>query len=171
MEFNLDVTMKSSGFYINGVFYHDNGISPIHSLSQAIANHICRIGQTLTGVYNRSVYWPPELQFIIDWTLSNRFTLSPSEHMLERAKKYNITQNCYKAALAGKVVEATVINGTLTKVVTRLASRQNPEFDNCYVVEFTMKKGVNIAVVRTVWLNKKDDCHRTLKRRNYVGGK
>lgn len=168
MKLSLNVKLTNAGYFINGQFFHNNGINAHQSLAQAVSNYIYKKGQTLNGVFNKDVYWPLELQFLIDWTLKNKFTISPSDHMLQRAEEYGITKNCYKAVLYGEIVEATVVNGLLFKIVTRLPSKEKPEHDICAAVEMVMFGTENYATVRTVWLNRKDDRHLTLRKGKYV---
>lgn len=116
-----------------------------------------------SGIYNKAVYWPVELETRIAEIKSIRQFLSPTQHYKDKAAKLKLRDNCYKVALYGEVVEAEYDN-RITKIVTRIFNRYNRNQDLCCAIAIDD----NELRVKTVWLNDRRDKHYTLNRKNYI---
>lgn len=119
-----------------------------------------------TGIYNKAVYWPIEVKQAIKIAMSKRYIVSPTQHYQFKAEKLTLPNNCYKALLHGEIVEVEVNNGYVVKVVTRLRNRYNHAQDICGAI---VLDGVE-ARVKTVWTNRCNDKHWTIRKENYVRG-
>lgn len=118
------------------------------------------------GVYNKAIYWPEELQIKITAYQQFKYFLRPTRHYFSRCKKWHLPFNCYKALMYGEVIEAEIWNNCLMKMVTRLPDRKNKRISLCAVI--IPCPGAGEAIVKTVWLNKTDDNHSTLNKKNYI---
>lgn len=118
-----------------------------------------------SGIYNKAVYWPVELEIRIAEIKSIRQFLSPTQHYRDKAAMLRLSDNCYKVALYGQVVEAEydIYNG-VTKTITRIPNRYNRNQDLCCAIAIDD----NELRVKTVWLNDRRDKHYTLNRKNYI---
>lgn len=123
----------------------------------------------LDGLYNKGVYWPPQVQAVVDHVLSYSYAMSPTNHATEKITQLNLPTMCYKSLLFGDPIEATFENGRLVKIVFRIANTKNCFQDICGAVRFNInEKDKNTASVITVWTNSNTDNHSTLKRENYA---
>lgn len=62
-----------------------------------------------------------------------------------------------------KVIEVGVIDGKVSKILFR--GHHDKMHDVCFVL---IPRGKNPWTVKTVWLNRKDDIHRTLDKARYA---
>lgn len=122
----------------------------------------------LHGTYNKALYWPDGVDYVIDHVLGDEYAILASTHAKDRIREYNLPLLCYKSCLYGKIIEVTFVEGHLIKIVTRLHDRRATGQDICFAIIF--KHGVNrpLALVKTVWCNDEDDDHATLDWRQYV---
>lgn len=122
----------------------------------------------LHGVYNKVLYWPDGVEYVIDHVLGEEYAVLASAHAKGRIQEYHLPALCYKACLYGDVIEATFTEGHLTKLVTRIHDRKSTGQDICFAIIFL--HGVNrpLALVKTVWCNAEDDDHATLNWQQYV---
>ena len=123
----------------------------------------------LDGLYNKGVYWPPQVQAVIDHVLSYSYVISPTNHATEKIAQLDLPPTCYKFLLLGEPIEATFENGRLIKIVFRITNTKNCFQDIYGAVRFNInEKDKNTASVITVWTNSNTDNHSTLKRENYA---
>jgi hypothetical protein len=92
------------------------------------------------------------------------FELIYTKHALlestrDRNGKMNLPTHLTVASC--KVIEVEVENGEVRKVLYR--KRTNGKHDMCFAV---VRQGMKM-IVKTVWLQRKDDNHRTLRRERY----
>lgn len=120
------------------------------------------------GTYNKAVYWPDALSALVEDNLNFHYNVYAAVHCKNRIQQYNLPQGCFTAMLYGEVVEAEYYNGNITKVVTRLPNRKNQNQDICAAIMLECNDYGNKAKVKTVWLNERDDKHKTINRENYV---
>lgn len=126
------------------------------------------------GKYNIDVFWPDSLKEELDKVLSKRYYVSRTKHYEEKTKKLHIPCGLYKKALSGSVIEADVINGHVTKIVTRQQDRKFKDSSLCFAVLLggfhRCGSGYIVEAVRikTVWINKSTDNHSTLKTEGIV---
>ncbi len=112
------------------------------------------------GLYHKDIFMPP-------LRLGNgMIKLNYSLHALDSAynDRYDIIklEECYNFSKA-EIVEVEVKNGVAIKVVARFD--YNDKYDLTIVVVPQTK------IVKTVWLNRKDDIHNTLDATKYVDNK
>jgi hypothetical protein len=122
----------------------------------------------LHGTYNRALYWPDGIDYVVDHVLGDEYAILASLHAKDRIKEKHLPEFVYKSCLYGEIVEATFTEGHLDKIVTRLHDRRDNHNDICFAIIF--KHGVNrpLALVKTVWCNNEDDDHATLNWSQYV---
>lgn len=116
-----------------------------------------------SGVYNKVVYWPTQLQQVIAFTMSKPYTLVPTYHYFCKAKKLHLPNNCYKAMLYGEIVEVEY-DGSVKKIITRLRNRYRDTEDLCSAILLDGDK----ARVKTVWVNHWEDNHKTINKEAYI---
>lgn len=120
------------------------------------------------GLYNRQIYFPNSVKYLIAKTLSSKYKMYPTEHYLLKAKKLNINSNTYKALLYGEVIEVKILKAEITKLVVRLPNKYDANTDICGVLAFN-KNGNDVFIrVKTVWLNNRFDNHNTIRTEKYV---
>lgn len=117
-----------------------------------------------TGTYNKAVYWPNEIEQAIKFAMTKRYVVLPTQHYRLKARTLMLPDNCYRALLHGKIVEAEVNDGCVVKVITRLRNRYNHTQDICGAIALD---GIE-ARVKTVWTNRCGDKHWTIRKENYV---
>lgn len=124
----------------------------------------------LDGLYNKEVYWPPQVQAVVDHVLSYSYVMSLTNHATEKIAQLDLPTTCYKSLLFGEPIEATFENGRLVKIVFRITNTKNCFEDICGAVRFNIneEKNKNFASIITVWTNSNTDNHSTLKRENYA---
>ena len=167
MKFTFDVEIKNGKIIINNQETNlssvENFSSPFYALSRNLGNTLNK-SFNLNGLYSKQIFWPTELQFIVEWTLSHRYEIFSTEHMREKAHQLNVPIGACKASLYGEVVEAEVNHGIVTKIVTRLPHRFDNTVDICFAIAFD-DDGVH---VKTLWLNNRKDNHFTIDESKYV---
>ena len=124
----------------------------------------------LDGLYNKGVYWPLQVQAVVDHVLSYSYAMSLTNHATEKIAQLDLPTLCYKSLLFGDPIEATFENGRLVKIVFRIANSKNCFQDICGAVRFNIneEKDKNTASVITIWTNSNTDNYSTLKRENYA---
>lgn len=118
------------------------------------------------GTYNKAVYFPAGLQYILSKTMETRYKITSTRHADEKIKICHLSPNIYKTALYGEVIEVEVKDCQIVKVITRLPSL----FDNVDICSAVAINGTE-ARVKTVWTNDRFDNHYTLRTENYVKSK
>lgn len=116
------------------------------------------------GEYNVAVFWTEELSSLVANVIEAQRNLVPTRHVKDRIQEYGLPKNCYESALTGSVVEATIVEGNVNKVVTRCPASNSDYVDWCAVVVFKNGK----AIVVTMWCNHRYDNHKTLNITRYV---
>lgn len=166
LQFNITIDEKKA--MINGEKYDLVLTSAMQALSSIICEHIEHTKHKLTGTFNKNVFWPDELRFIIEWTMAKRYHIEPTQHLFDRLHEYRLPTNCYKAMMYGEVIEVEVECGVVKKIVTRLPDRNHTNEDLCAAIKLSKNEfGTNIAKVITIWVNDRKDKHFTLKKEQY----
>jgi len=115
------------------------------------------------GIYNVAVFWPEALNVLVNRAMNaHSAKILPTLHAKNRISEYGLPETCYQEMLAGTIVEASVTDVIVTKIVTRRHGTES--LDWCAVIRFEKRK----SVIITMWCNCKFDRHRTLKRDKYV---
>lgn len=120
------------------------------------------------GTYNKAVYWPDALSALVEDSLNFHYNVYATSHCKNRIQQYNLPQGCFTAMLYGEVVEAEYYNGNITKIVSRLPNRKNKNQDICAAIMLECNNYGNKAKVNTIWLNERNDKHKTINKENYV---
>ena len=123
------------------------------------------------GVYHKDVYFPKDLDIVVQYILSKPLTIKPSLHYFEKVYKNRLSQGAYKTALYGDIIEAEVIDGQVVKIVTRVKNKFIPNCSMCFAIQLEDLKGTEekgTVVIKTVWRNCEDDNHTTLDRTKYL---
>lgn len=121
------------------------------------------------GIYNKAVFWPAELQMVINQTMRKRYKIVPTFHAKQKIAKLDLPQTSYKIALYGEIVEVEIENDIVKKVITRTkrkSNKRNYNQDVCSAVAFNYENFE--ARVKTMWLNATKDSHKTLHTKNYI---
>lgn len=109
------------------------------------------------NLYHREIYMPKGVTALTGVTLN----LKASEHAKRAARsdRYGFIHIPEAITFNGAdVVEAEFVNGKLSKVVVRLPyDAQNDAIFVC----------LTDGTLKTVWLNRKNDLHKTLKKELY----
>lgn len=126
------------------------------------------------GRYNPLVYWPNEMQELVDKTMKRKFIIEKTYHFICRAKELNVPVGCATASLYGKIVEAEVENNEITKIVTRLRNKYDNNKDLCFAIKISRRPNfvyiyTDVATVKTVWQNDKGDNHCTINHERVIG--
>lgn len=118
------------------------------------------------GLYNAAVWMPAELTVPFEGAIVPTY----SAHALEESRndRYGrVALPCTLDVYTDDVVEVEVRDGKPVKAVIRqpLDDRR----DVVCVVNFPeVTKTSRVSFVRTVWINKANDAHKTLKRSLYI---
>lgn len=166
IEFDIDLTGK--GIAVNGVPCHIDSDNGMYDLHRAIEDYLRVTAERLDGTFNKGVFWPAELDYLVAWTLRTRYLMRPTDHFIQRAQENRLPRGCYTAMLYGEVVEAVVSHGRVMKMVTRLPNRMRPGQDICAAIEFGTIADQAIATAVTVWTNSSTDTHSTINKSKYV---
>lgn len=144
-----------------------NQIKKSHNSTKSTKKNAPKIPQVQDGTYNVAVFWPEALTFLVNRAVSSqqkRAKIITTTHAKDRIAEYGLPSDCFEGALAGEVVEATIVDGFVKKLVTRRPSTDSRGIDWCSVV--CIKR--DIAIVVTIWCNKRSDRHGTLNADRYV---
>lgn len=111
------------------------------------------------GLYHKDIFLPKI-------NLSDKMVkVNYSHHAIEAAfnDRYEeiILKDAYNFSKS-EIIEVEIKNKKIVKIVARFD--YNTDFDLIVVIIPETK------VVKTVWLNEKNDCHRTLDRSRYIRG-
>ena len=177
MKVNYDIQFKEiegeKCIKINGVTFP---IDENQSTIQQIANGFEQFNRFLSndkfffqnGTYNKAVYWPGTFNMLVEDELNFRYNVYATTHCKNRIQEYRLPQGCFTAMLYGEVVEAEYYNGNITKIITRLPNRKNQNQDICAAIMLEHNNYGHKAKVKTIWLNERNDKHKTINRENYV---
>lgn len=125
----------------------------------------------LNGLYSKQVYWPEGIQAVLDHVLSNKYVIFNTIHASDKIFYLGLPDRIYKAMLYGEVIEAEFHKGKLTKIVTRLKDKRSDSIDICAAILINpVDTYGNVAKVKTVWINDRDDNHKTINKEMYVCG-
>jgi len=109
-------------------------------------------------LYHKELGFPSKLRFP-----TGRIVLEYTRHALEEAQKDRYGTIKLPRAIemsACEVIEAEVVNGALNKILVR--APLDEERDICIALLPQSCK------VKTVWVNVRADCHRTLDKSKYI---
>lgn len=172
MKLSLEINISNSSLSINHISYGQLNNPSTDVLCHAAADYLRTSIGSLHGTYNRRVYWPQELQLLIDLTLAKKYLVQPTDHLRMRLKENCLPAEVYKTALYGEIVEAEVDHGILKKIITRLRNKHRKSEDICMATIFTENSsGSIVARVKTAWINQHKDNHDTLHIEKYVSEK
>lgn len=123
--------------------------------------YISKTGEVL---YHEKTGFPQDIISLLEKAASQQFTmkLEFTKHALERAATYGCTKQLPAQINWADIhiFEIGIVDGVLDKVVARL------NFDNKNDVVFVLSAGNR--KVRTLWLNRKTDQHKTLDLSKYA---
>lgn len=103
--------------------------------------------------------------------LSNRYVVFNTTHARDKIFYLGLPGRIYKAMLYGEVIEAEFHKGKLTKIVTRLKDKRSDSIDICAAILINpVDTYGNVAKVKTVWINDRDDNHKTINKEMYIRG-
>ena len=122
------------------------------------------------GTHNKAVYWPDEVDGMVKEALQTKRTPHPTNHLFRRLQEHRLPESCWPDFVKGRVVECEVHGGEVTKVITRTPSCKYPGEHNCAPILLENRDGEDVAVVKTVWINRASDNHATIRRENYICG-
>lgn len=167
MRLNYDIQIDKSEIIVNGVFrFNGDNKTPRHKMMiEAILGYE-KSKPLKDGVYNKAIYWPMNLEMMIEEKMATRYEIAYTNHYSERCEQWDVPWSCYKAALYGEIIEAEIQNGVIVKIVTRLTNNKRPDEDICFAIMLEE----DAARVKTVWVNMKYDNHYTIKKEKYVNG-
>ena len=144
-------------------------------VAMAVATYMYHAIYGTSGLYNINLYWPERVEMILQIALAKTYRISVSQHAEEEIKKLHLPPTCYQIALYGKVVEAEIFHGYVTKIVTRTPNKFKPGMDICMSVklmaddEAVERTGFgHKAEILTVWENSSTDMHTTLDVSEYA---
>ncbi|RAX52445.1 hypothetical protein CCY99_07285 [Helicobacter sp. 16-1353] len=129
-------------------------------------------GIMIDGIYNKSLYFPSELQEMTNKILSydkkiictkHALDMQNREQTIKRIGAINIQEFITLDSLrSGEVVECYISKGELTKFVIRIA------YDDKYSICAVVVPSINCNLIVTFYLNDFDDTHRTLGVEKYI---
>lgn len=153
----------------NDKFECDSNKTTLDNILNSIKKyHEQKILSLQAGTYNKAVYWPIELELKLENVMSRRYQIEPTAHLFDRIEQYHLPRGCYKALLYGEIIEAEVDeNHNIVKIVTRIPNRYYIDEDICSAIIIDNNL-LNIARVKTVWINMNYDTHKTINKNNYV---
>jgi hypothetical protein len=171
MKENVGVSIEvmDETITINGQAYENLGSRPLIALARAVEEYLHDASRDLDGSFHRDVYWPETVDLAVSMTLARRHQMLASQHCLERAFQYGLSENAYMAILRGQVVIARFERGQLIQLVVRVPHRHQAGKDLVGAFQlFRTRSGTHNAKCLTVWVNDAADNHHTLDRSKYV---
>lgn len=148
---NLGGAVNHERWWLNQNISEDNA----KQLNPSSDGNIC-----IKKIYNKGVFWNEEVNAMVTDVLSKRYIVIPTSHLHDKIRMKRLPFSCYKTALFGEVVECEVVNSEVTKIITRVNNRYNPQKDMCFAVLVQYP----YAIIKTVWENNSDDKHETIRR-------
>lgn len=124
----------------------------------------------LNGIYNVAIYWPKEIQKAVRRALQLDYKMTATDHFQNRLTQYDISDVNWEDFINGEVVECEVKDGVVWKIITRTSSTKFEGEHNCAAIKLERGYGRPIARFITVWINRDNDNHRTIRRENYICG-
>lgn len=121
----------------------------------------------MSKLYNVGVYYPHDVEIMVKNAMKQKYEIYPTYHAKCKIKQLNLPGNCYKAMLYGRVVEVEIVDGQVYKIITRLRNRYNSKVDLCAAI---LLEEDGIATVKTIWTNRFQDSHKTIRIENYERG-
>ena len=121
----------------------------------------------MSKLYNIGVYYPHDVEIMVENAMRKRYEVVVTRHAEYKIAKLRLPNNCYKAMLYGRIVEVEIEDGRVNKIITRLNNRYNSKEDLCAAI---LLEEDGIAKVKTIWINRIDDSHKTIRMENYERG-
>lgn len=121
----------------------------------------------MSKLYNIGVYCPHDIEIMVENVMKKRYEIVATRHAEHKIAKLRLPDNCYKAMLYGRIVEVEIEDGRVNKIITRLKNRYNSKEDLCAAI---LLEEDGIAKVKTIWINRLDDSHKTIRMENYERG-
>ena len=121
----------------------------------------------MSKLYNIGVYYPHDVEVMVENAMRKRYEIIATRHAEYKIAKLRLPNNCYKAMLHGRIVEVEIEDGRVNKIITRLKNRYNSKEDLCAAILLGKDR---TARVKTIWINRIDDSHKTIRMENYERG-
>lgn len=121
----------------------------------------------MSKLYNIGVYYPHDVEVMVKKAMRKRYEIIATHHAEYKIAKLRLPDNCYKAMLYGRIVEVEIEDGKVYKIITRLRNRYDSKVDLCAAI---LLEEDGIAKVKTIWINRIDDSHKTIRMENYERG-
>lgn len=121
----------------------------------------------MSKLYNIGVYYPHDVEVMVENAMRKRYEVIATRHAEYKIAKLRLPNNCYKAMLHGRIVEVEIEDGRVNKIITRLNNRYNSKEDLCAAILLGEDR---TARVKTIWINRIDDSHKTIRIENYERG-
>lgn len=121
----------------------------------------------MSKLYNIGVYYPHDVEVMVENAMRKRYKIIATHHAEYKIAKLRLPDNCYKTMLHGRIVEVEIKDGRVNKIITRLKNRYNSKEDLCAAI---LLEEDGIAKVKTIWTNRIDDSHKTIRMENYERG-
>lgn len=121
----------------------------------------------MSKLYNIGVYYPYDVEVMVENAMKKRYKVVVTRHAEYKIAKLKLPNNCYKAMLHGRIVEVEIEDGRVNKIITRLKNRYNSKEDLCAAI---LLEEDRIAKVKTIWINRINDSHKTIRMENYERG-
>ena len=121
----------------------------------------------MSKLYNIGVYYPHDVEVMVENAMRKRYEVVATRHDEDKIAKLRLPNNCYKAMLHGRIVEVEIEDGRVNKIITRLNNRYNSKEDLCAAILLGEDR---TARVKTIWINRIDDSHKTIRMENYERG-
>lgn len=121
----------------------------------------------MSKLYNIGVYYPHDVEVMVENAMKKRYEIIATRHAEYKIAKLKLPNNCYKAMLHGRIVEVEIEDGRVNKIITRLNNRYNSKEDLCAAILLGEDR---TARVKTIWINRIDDSHKTIRIENYKRG-
>lgn len=118
----------------------------------------------MSKLYNIGVYYPHDVEVMVENAMKKRYEVVVTRHAEYKIAELGLPNNCYKAMLYGRIVEVEIEDGRVNKIITRLKNRYNSKEDLCAAI---LLEEDRIAKVKTIWINRINDSHKTIRIENY----
>ena len=122
------------------------------------------------GMYNREIFWPDELEKIVQDFFGHKMMVCRTEHYDQRIEEYHLSRGAYRTALSGQVIEVVLSGNCVVKAVTKIPNRRREDKCIVFAISFCWDSYLErfVAIVKTAWENDKDDNHPTKDVKKYV---
>lgn len=120
--------------------------------------------KNINGKFNKAVFWPEEVEDIVKKDMGHPYSVKSTMHFAQRASELGLSLGCFKSSLFGDIIEAEIFDGKTEKIITRITDPTDNKIDLCFAIALNAGN----ASVKTVWVNKHNDNHATIRAENYT---